>query len=55
MIIEKNGKVYTVTELSDKWTVKAESGKLAVAFDVSKKICTTAAELQEYVLQNDMF
>lgn len=55
MIIEKNGKAYTVTELSDKWTVKAESGKLSVAFDVSKKICTTADELREYVLKNDMF
>lgn len=55
MIIEKNGKAYTVTELSDKWTVKTESGKLSVAFDVSKQICTTADELREYVLQNDMF
>ena len=50
MIIEKNGKSYTITELSDKWTVKAENGKLSVAFDISKKICTTADELQDYVL-----
>lgn len=55
MIIEKNGKSYTITELSDKWTVKAENGKLSVAFDISKKICATADELQDYVLQNDMF
>ena len=55
MIIEKNSKSYTITELSDKWTVKAENGKLSVAFDISKKICTTADELQDYVLQNDMF
>lgn len=55
MIIEKNSKTYTVTELSNKWTVKAENGKLTVAFDVSKKICTTDNELREYVLQSDIF
>jgi hypothetical protein len=42
MIIEKNGKTYTVTEHRDKWTVSAESGKLSVAFDVSKELCPTA-------------
>ena len=55
MIIEKNGNAYAVIELNDKWTVKTENGKLSVAFDVSKKICTTADELRDYVLQNDMF
>lgn len=55
MIIEKNGKAYIVTELSDKWTVKAGSGKLSVAYDISKKICTTADELQDYIVQNEMF
>ena len=55
MYITKNGKEYSVTEYRDKWTVKSDSGKLSVAFDVSKKICTTADELQDYVLQNDMF
>ena len=55
MIIEKNGKAYTVTELSNKCTVKAENGKLSVAFDISKELCSTADELREYVLQNDMF
>lgn len=53
MQIEKNGKVYTVTESSTQWTVKAESGKLSVAFDVSKDLCETAVDLREYVLSND--
>lgn len=53
MQIEKNGKVYTVTESSTKWTVKAESGKLSIAFDVSKDLCETAGDLREYVLSND--
>ena len=55
MIIEKNGKSYTVTEYRDKWTVKAESGKLSVAYDVSKEICSTADELREYVNNNNLF
>ena len=53
MIIEKNGKVYTVTESSTKWTVKSDSGKLSVAFNVSKELCSTADELREYVLNNN--
>lgn len=55
MYITKNGKEYTVTEHRDKWTVKADSGKLSVAFDVSKSICNTADELQEYVLKSNLF
>lgn len=53
MVIEKNDKAYTVTESRDKWTVKTESGKLSVAFDVSKELCSTADELREYVLNNN--
>lgn len=53
MVIEKNGKAYTVTESRDKWTVKADSGKLSVAFDVSKELCATEDDLREYVLSND--
>ena len=53
MVIEKNSKAYTVTEHRDKWTVSAESGKLSVAFDVSKELCPTADELREYVLNNN--
>ncbi len=55
MYISKNGKEYNVTEYRDKWTVKADSGKLSVAFDVSKSICKTSEELREYVLKSDLF
>ena len=55
MYITKNGKEYSVTEYRDKWTVKSDSGKLSVAFDVSKNICKTSEELREYVLKNDLF
>ena len=55
MVIEKNGKAYTVTEYRDKWTVKAESGKLSVAFDVSKELCHTADALRVYVNNNSIF
>ena len=55
MVIEKNGKAYTVTESRDKWTVKTESGKLWVAFDVSKELCPTADALRVYVNNNSIF
>ena len=55
MVIEKNGKAYTVTEYRDKWTVKAESGKLSVAFDVSKELCPTTDALRVYVNNNSIF
>lgn len=55
MVIEKNGKAYTITEHRDKWTVKAESGKLSVAFDVSKELCSTADALRAYVSNNSIF
>lgn len=55
MIIEKNGKTYTVTEHRDKWRVTAESGKLSIAFDVSKELCATADALRVYVNNNSIF
>ncbi len=53
MQIEKNGKTYTVTECPKKWTVSLDSGKLSVAFDVSKELCSTEEQLREYVLTNN--
>lgn len=55
MDITKNNKTYTITESRNKWTVKAENGKLSVAYDVSKDLCATVEELHEYVLKNDLF
>lgn len=53
MVIEKNGKYYTATETSSKWTVKTENGKVSVFFEVPKDLCKTEDELREYVLTND--
>jgi len=53
MYIEKNGKMYTVSELRDKWTVKADNGKLSVSYDISKELCSTSDELRRYVLNNN--
>ena len=55
MDITKDGKTYTITESHNKWTVKAENGKLSVAYDVSKELCATAEELRRYVLKSDLF
>lgn len=53
MEIIKGDTVYRVSESSNKWTVKRDSGKLSVSFDVSKELCRTEQELREYVLSND--
>ena len=55
MVIKKNEKVYTVTENKSTWTVKADSGKLSVAFSVSKELCKTSEALKEYVLSEEAF
>ena len=54
MVIVKGEKTYTVTESATKWTVKTDSGKLELAFDVSKDICATIDELREYVTTNEL-
>lgn len=51
--IIKGDTVYRVSESSNKWTAKRDSGKLSVSFDVSKELCITEQELREYVLSND--
>lgn len=53
IIIEKNGKTYTAKEYKDKWTVKKESDKFSVSYNVSKELCKTEQELREYVLSNN--
>lgn len=55
MIIEKNGKTYTVTESRDKWKVSADSGKLALSVDVPKEICKTTDDLRNYIMNNNLF
>lgn len=53
MIIEKNDKVYIITEFNNKWTIVFKNGKLSVAFDVSKELCPTTDDIRKYVLTNN--
>lgn len=53
MKIIKGDTVYKVSENSKNWTIKKESDKLSVSFNVSKELCKTEQELCEYVLSNN--
>ena len=56
MEITKGDMVYKVLENSKNWTVKKESNKLVVSFNVSKELCKNVQELQEYILSdNEIF
>lgn len=55
MIIEKNDKLYEVTERKKHWSVVLKSGSLTVDFQVSKDICATVEELKEYIQRENMF
>lgn len=56
MEIIKNDTVYRVSENSTTWNVTKVSDKLSVSFSVSKELCRTEQELQEYVLSdNELF
>lgn len=52
MEIIKGDTVYRISESPKTWTVKKESDKLSVSFNVSKELCKTEQELREYVLSN---
>ena len=55
MIIEKDSKIYEVSERSKYWSVVLKSGTLSVNFQVSKEICKTEADLQDYIVKEKMF
>lgn len=55
MFIVKGEKTYIITESANKWTVKTDSEKLELVFDVSKEICATENELRDYVRTNNIF
>jgi hypothetical protein len=55
MIVEKNGKIFSISEQSKKWVIKSNSGKLSVSYDVSKDLCATEDELREYIKSSDLF
>lgn len=55
MIVEKNNKSYNVTESDTKWKISLEDGKLSVAFEVSKNDCVAINDVQEYIMNNEIF
>ena len=56
MMIEKNGKLYEVTEQKRYWlvTLKSES-PIEVAYRVSKDLCSTLEEVKTYIRNENMF
>ena len=55
MRISKNETEYTVTERKGYWSVSLASGGLTIDYQVSKDICKTEAELQEYIEKEKLF
>lgn len=48
MIIEKDGYVYDVKEQQTMWELQAQTGKVAVVYQVSKADCPTLEALKEF-------
>nr|DAF05493.1 MAG TPA: hypothetical protein [Caudoviricetes sp.] len=55
MKIEKNGKIYDVTELARNWKLSIMIGSVPVIYKVSKDGCATFDELKEFVAENPAF
>ena len=55
MTIEKNGKVFTVRENKNSWTVVRTEGRVSVSYNVPKEIRPTFDELKAYIVESDLF
>ena len=55
MTIEKNGKVYTVRENKNSWTVARAAGRVSVSYNVPKDICPTFSDLKSHISESDLF
>lgn len=55
MIIEKNDKLYNVTEYTKSWTLSINIGGVPVNYKVSKTDCPTWDELKVFVEENSIF
>lgn len=53
--IEKDGRVLTVQEFSQKWKVSTDKGGLQVSYDISKAVYPTFDDLKTYVLSDMIF
>lgn len=55
MTIEKNGKVYTVRENKNSWTVSFKFGRVSLVYNVPKADSPTFDDLKAYVVESDLF
>lgn len=55
MTIEKNGKIYKVTEQSKTWTVSTDKNNVTVSAKITKADCSTFDDLKMFVAENDLF
>jgi hypothetical protein len=55
MTINKDGKEYAFAERKECWVVSRNIGALTVEYKVPKDVCTTEAELREYVEREEIF
>ncbi len=55
MQIEKNGKIFDVTEKISLWAVSRKVGPLTIEIKVPKDVCGDEAALRAYVEREDLF
>ena len=55
MKIEKDGKIYKVTEQSKTWTVSTDKDNVIVSAKITKADCPTFDDLKTFVAENDLF
>lgn len=56
MKIEKNGRIFSVTETETNWKLSEEKGRtMSVTYNIPKENAPTAEELRDYVLSSELF
>lgn len=55
MIVEKNGKFYTVRENQKSWTVKVNIEGVSISYNVPKGDYKTFDELRAFISESDLF
>lgn len=53
MIIKKDEREYSVTELSNGWKVERELGGVTVEYRIPKEAAPDAAALERYIAENN--
>jgi hypothetical protein len=56
MKIEKDGKIFNVTEQAKSWTVSlVDSGNFDASAKITKADCPTFEDLKAFIAENDLF